>query len=287
MTPFARRIWLKLQAVKQSPKSKEPPEKWLDQKRRAMAQIEEAICFDVSDVHDLLQQTIAAMDSAVNYQNGEPFINHGGLAEMPHGTIWLEWQQKVDAEDLPKLRAVGVPVSPGGSYRLGCGLTYDPDVNVIGITILNSLDITDTMTAEIQLLPDDMCQISAPLQENHGEKTIAMCAGLIAQYVLAGLCIINAPYGIKKDAQPVHKAHAREARQRGFELKPHHVVTIHKTAPPKGMGGTPGHGAPKAFHFVRGHLRRLRNGVTTSVKAHFRGDPRLGILSMPDYKVKP
>lgn len=286
MTPLARRVWLVMDNAKRK-KGSQTPAQFEQEKRAACRQLEDSICFDVSDVRELIGQTVAAMaGTAVKDEAGEYMINHGGLAVMPHHKMWVEWQQSIMPEDVAKLRAEGVDCALSGIYRIGCGLSFDPVSNMIGVLVINSLDIADTMSAELQLLEHDMCQIVVPLNENHNDKDIGMCAGKIAQYALAALCIVNAPYAIKADVQPVHKAQAREARQRGFELKPHHVVTIHKTAPPRGLGGTDGHGAAKAFHFVRGHLRRLGGGKLTSVKAHFRGDPRLGILSMPDYRVK-
>jgi len=47
----------------------------------------------------------------------------------------------------------------------------------------------------------------------------------------------------------------------------------------RGHGGT-----PKAFHFCRGHVRRLSSGVVTRVRAHWRGDPSLGVCQA-DYRV--
>jgi hypothetical protein len=35
------------------------------------------------------------------------------------------------------------------------------------------------------------------------------------------------------------------------------------------------------------HLRHFQSGDHTRVKAHWRGDPRLGICPIPDYKVRP
>ncbi len=285
MTPLARRVWLRMDGITRK-KGSETQAQFDASKRKAMAQLEGSICFDVSDVRNLVSQTVDAMaGTAVDNERG-PTINHGGLAVMPHRLVWVEWMQTALPEDVNEMRSNGVNCALSGNYRLAAGLQYDADLDMIGLLIINSLDLSEIMTAEIQLLDNDMCQIIVPLDENHNSRKISFTAGVVAQYALAALCIVNAPYGIKTDPQPVHKAQAKEARQRGFELKPHYIVTIHKTAPPKGLGGIDGHGAAKAFHFVRGHLRRLSGGVITSVKARFRGDPRLGVLSMPDYRVK-
>ncbi len=45
-------------------------------------------------------------------------------------------------------------------------------------------------------------------------------------------------------------------------------------------------GSPKRFHFVRGHVRRLSEIRVIPVKAHWKGDPRLGLMSLPEYKFK-
>jgi hypothetical protein len=46
----------------------------------------------------------------------------------------------------------------------------------------------------------------------------------------------------------------------------------------KASGGHSGNGSPKAFHSVRGHLRRLAKGNITFVKPHFRGSKEVGIV---------
>ena len=43
-------------------------------------------------------------------------------------------------------------------------------------------------------------------------------------------------------------------------------------------GGHNGNGSPKAFHSVRGHLRRLAKGNVTFIKPHFRGSKEVGTV---------
>jgi hypothetical protein len=102
---------------------------------------------------------------------------------------------------------------------------------------------------------------------------------LFGLYIISALTILNAPYGIKRETPPRHKGHVREAKRKGYELLPHHIITLDKSAPPKEYAVTGAGGSPKAFHFVRAH-RRLVSWTEqryTTVKAHWRGDPRLGI----------
>ena len=45
-----------------------------------------------------------------------------------------------------------------------------------------------------------------------------------------------------------------------------------------GSGGHNGNGSPKAFHSVRGHLRRLAKGKVAFIKPHFRGSKQVGTV---------
>jgi len=45
-----------------------------------------------------------------------------------------------------------------------------------------------------------------------------------------------------------------------------------------GSGGHNGNGSPKAFHSVRGHLRRLATGKVSFIKPHFRGSKQVGTV---------
>lgn len=103
-------------------------------------------------------------------------------------------------------------------------------------------------------------------------------------WVAAAVVLLNAPYGIERETKAPHKGLARQVRHEGLgDLRPAYTVKLSLSAPPSEHLG--GEGSPKAFHFCRGHARTLASGAVTKVRAHWRGDPRLGICPTPDYSV--
>jgi len=287
MTPFLRSIFERAVTIK--PKSKELRDK-------AVIQMQETVCFEMTAVMDLVGQTIETLNgSTIKAHDGRPVVGHGGLLVPPSQYTWFEWQQEntsdepdVDFDIMKDVLIVTINERPK-KYRMGAMVSYDEDSQKLHIDIMSDLDATVVMTSHVEMYDDETCRICCYKSENDSDEHLAKVAGYIGAHVVAMILIINAPYGIKTEAQPVHKAHARQARGLGFELKPHHYITLNKTAPPPKYSGHNPNGPAfhKAFHFVRSHLRHFQKGGTTLVKAHWRGDPRLGICPMPDYKVKP
>jgi len=288
MTPFLRSIFERAVTIK--PKNSTLRDK-------AVIQMQETICFEMTAVMDLVGQTITTLNgSTIKSHDGKPVVGHGGLLVPPSQYTWFEWQQEntsdepdFDMELLDRDTLVVTINAKPRKYRMGAMVEYDEITNELSIDVMSDLDPTVVMTSHVEMYSDETCRICCYGNENDGDRELAKVAGYIGAHVVAMILIINAPYGIKTEAQPVHKAHARVARGLGFELKPHHYITLNKTAPPPKYSGHNPNGPAfhKAFHFVRSHLRHYANNTQTLVKAHWRGDPRLGICPMPDYKVKP
>lgn len=280
MTPLLRQIYVALQSIP-SPASRE----------YALKRCREALCFEVTDVYPLAMETIKTLCQTTEYNIDGPVIPHGGLMVMPHHTVWLEWRLPREGD----LR----------TYRAGCFLmeatSEDDGHHAIVVETTTSELIENrchkSYVGRILVLPDDRCSvagINGSLDDEPDDEEIQRTGGISAIYALAMLLILNAPYGIRQDAQPLHKAHARHARTQGFTLKPHRVVYLDKTRPPptRSTDNPDGPAFHKAFHFVRQHLRHYqptskREAIHTLVKAHWRGDPRLGICPIHDYKVRP
>jgi hypothetical protein len=195
---------------------------------------------------------------------------HGGLLVMPSEFVWLEWRQTDDVT--------------GERYRVGAMLKDCEDSITYEIT--SSIDHTVIFKGRIMYEADECAYVVVKQSQNDDVETCEL-AGLFGVIVVVYLLIINAPYGIDKEPAAVHKVWAKEAKQRGFTLKPYHYVRLSKKPPPSDLAKGQGPAFHKAFHFVRGHLRRYQSGLKVMVKAHWRGDPRLGVCAMPDYKVKP
>jgi len=80
---------------------------------------------------------------------------------------------------------------------------------------------------------------------------------------------------IKKHSDSIYKNKPR------FE----HKELIIKMYDSSGVGGNGGCGEGKALHSVRKHLRTLKSGKKTWVKAHFRGNKSLGVIQK-NYNLK-
>jgi hypothetical protein len=247
--------------------------------QRAIEFCREAICFEMSGVTDLMRETVRAMGtSTITGPDGQTLVGHGGLLVLPSDLTWFEWR-------VPKSLPTDLPERVGGLIT-----REDPEGPInIEFTTEQALLRNQPMIlcAHIREYPDECCRVETYTSE-HDDQIEAEVAGNLGVLTLAGLMILNAPYGIKQEEQPLHKKHARVAQSQGFKLRPHKVVYLDKTRPPP-PEHTSGRHEPafhKAFHFVRTHLRHYRDGSRTMVKAHWRGDPRLGICPIPDYRLR-
>jgi hypothetical protein len=219
--------------------------------------LELSVCFDMSHVADLTYEIKHTFED-----NWNEFHLHGGLAVMPNDACWFEIRDKAN----------------DAKYGWLCLVTVI-NKDEISITVRTFEEISggyESISGIIHV-KDDFVKIlkhagtKFPLTDNTDVQYYSLSS------VIAFMLIINAPYGIKHETPPRHKGHLREARRQGFELLPHHIIKLDRSAPPKEYEAKGKQGSPKAFHFVRSHLRHYTNGDKTVVKAHWRGDPRLGI----------
>jgi hypothetical protein len=233
--------------------------------------LEDALCFECTDVMPLVGETLKALfQTRHEDETKEPILNHGGLAVVPHTTTWLEWH----TEELG---------------RVGILLCQEEQGDEISLGFMREGYYNVSSTCTIKFLPEDDCKLFVYQTASAG-VVAENVAGYSGQVALALLIIINAPYGIEQQINPPHKKWAKEAAAHGVVMCSTRRVYLDKTkAPPPeyagGIGQKGGH--PKQFHFVRRHLRHFQNGTHTIVKPHWRGDPRLGIRKLPEYKVRP
>lgn len=247
MTPFARELLLRGSM----------PKEYSDA-------FKQAICFDMSAVADLTHEIKHLYENDWNNWH-----SHGGLAIAPSEAFWFEIRNTT------------------GKFGWIC-LCFDLENDEKGIVVRTFEEIVscghESVAATIILKNDDVRIVNhsgAAFPTTKSQNTVQYYS---ISSVIAFLLIINAPYGIANTSLQRHKGHVREARRNGFELLPHHIITIDKKAPPEGFGNGVG-GSPKAFHFVRSHGRNYKTGKRSIVKAHWRGDPRLGI-HQSSYAVK-
>lgn len=219
--------------------------------------LSKAKCFDFSSVSELAEATRNTF--SVLEPNGDEIgkISHGELLFCPEKLFWIE---------------ICLDKNPAGFLCVQVNSGID-----IVVPRINAETVILTI-GSILLNSDDTFSIGFDKLENENYLTEA------AFIVAACLIILNAPYGIEKTEAAFHKGFDRSLRKAGVikQLCPYTIIKLAKRVPADKIVGN---GTPKAFHFVRSHLRRYENGIQTTVKAHWRGDPALGILKT-DYKVR-
>lgn len=95
------------------------------------------------------------------------------------------------------------------------------------------------------------------------KNTIRNMARAIMQY-------INCDNIVLERQEPPEKVNRKRRRRGKRELEPYYLCTI--KAPSGAHGGATGRGTEHGYRYdVRGHIRRLKSGKTTWVRAHQRG----------------
>jgi hypothetical protein len=117
-------------------------------------------------------------------------------------------------------------------------------------------------------------------------ETSSDLAGWLRDQLLqvpVALALINEPRMVGREQHAPHRGIERAIERRGllgaFPLHAWTEIKLEISVPASGMGATSdGHilTGSKALHFCRSHLR-VQNGRLVIVRAHWRGDPALGI----------
>lgn len=229
-----------------------------------LAFIPEAVGYDFTNVIDL---SLDVCEQLSNNQNKfDRSVNHGGLFLPPSDKLWLQWKTD-DNKDMAVL------------------FFYEPHnkvANIVAIFIEGKMTLggkTITYNDETLFINED--ERIGDMVHNLEHINLTVRA---AQIAIGSIIVLNSPYGIERDERSAHKGQARELRRQGITLRPHHIIRLSKAAPPD--RAIKGEGSGKAFHFVRSHRRNYQTGKSTTVKAHFRGDPRLGIMGAGPYDVR-
>jgi len=225
--------------------------------------------YDFTAVSDLVLET---SNTLVVKQNLNNEMSHGGLLHLPNGCFYVEI---INNNSRFGLFLEGVAEKGGGAFALRSVITESGAYfDMTGVGIAHNED-KYYLHVEKNLLPDG------------GVNNLRFNDALIlSNLVAACFIVLNAPYGIDLEPAPVHKGQAREAKRQNRKLNPVTIIKLSKTVKPERIVSS-GRGSPKGFHFVRSHSRLVRYPDTyTTVKAHWRGDPALGI-HRANYKVVP
>lgn len=218
--------------------------------RSFLTQLLASACFDLSPVGGIVRETSQELIATLA---AEHRMEHGGLLFAPAGSTWVEMM-------VPGLPRIGALVWP--------------EENAIWFE-----SATRDVSGFLELDEDGEHFSSG----RNGAITTTgsdydMALGVLAAFVASSLLLINAPRGVERHASPPHQGLAREVRKAGFgDLKPIHTIRLSKRTGPIGEPEPAGQGSPKAFHFCRSHLRKLPDGDIIRIRAHWRGDPALGV----------
>lgn len=210
-----------------------------------------AACFTFEGMNDLIRQTSTELADGIDASGQDLLQGDGaGLLVMPAGVAWFE--HKVSGR------------------RLGYLLQETEDE----IGVMHMQEDQDDFLLSFIKLDGERFSIHADTRKGGQDDEVASGAALVAA---AFLTILNAPRGVERVPVEAHRGFARDFRRSGFgELRDGHVVRIDLTPHDDAKHG-PMQGKGKAFHFCRSHRRLLPSGAYTRVRAHWRGDPALGI----------
>lgn len=230
--------------------------------------IASAPTFDMTEVNDLVMATAAELISTVREVGTEkPLIEHGGLLVPPQTFSWFE--------------------SRVGRERFG-SLAHEVEDQIcfFGYALDATGKLHKTPQGYLELNADgehfsvhmDMRWPDQSPRAQHVNTTFGL-------WLAASLLLINAPRGVETANAPAHRGMERQARAAGLgPLADMHTVRLSLSAGHVGGMASEAGQSVKAFHFCRSHIRRLPSGELTRVRAHWRGDPAVGVHA-PTYRV--
>lgn len=216
-------------------------------------------CFDITAVQSVIGETADELRKALK----ENWISHGGLLFLPAKDTWIEYNN--------------------GSGNVGFLLKAGEDgIDFSVLSKRETLRSINGLSGKI-IISGDLFQVGANKGLDLTTRNTLAISGLI---IVAALLLINAPRGVdrKKVSSNYTLASQLKKLRRGPLLQEGYTITL--STIPGDVSGRIGHvnQSPRMFHFCRSHVRNLSEGKTTVVKAHWRGDPSLGIKK-GDYKL--
>lgn len=267
-------------------------------------------CFEVSavlrSVQDVLEQPLRDKDSEKAWGIYEEVATMVPRLFLPSPTTWLEYKHDGRTayvltdrgEGLFKLMMArdngdlwSMPLCEFRARNL-----FEPGERLDVISLLpdREKDLFD-----VGKLPIPKPEDKVPLEVVESRRNLALLSVIrtereisimteVSQMLRTGIMIsvlllnlINTPGLLGLKQRDIHKALARKlyaARVGKYPLRGwSEVVLKHETKVYDGEERLSGTSYHKCLHFVRSHLRHYRDGSTTLIPAHWRGDPALGI----------
>ena len=218
----------------------------------------------------------------VNRSEKPAIIDHGGLAVIPADSFGIEYA--ISTQSGP-LRIQHLCKTMGASIVVMTYVMCGRELMWYGDGVLQQRDDTSfALYYEKFSLPEVGHGLETPDTREYNREQESVAANHLT-IIIAALITLNAKVAIRDTPAPAHsgrqKQIAAKLAGRPYQQRPTHVITINGVLVSQHAGG--GGGSPKAFHFVRGHPRRTRRG-TVPIRAHWRGDPYLGICRA-DYRL--
>lgn len=220
-----------------------------------------ALCFDINEIIPTIYETCDDLARHPTWIDGMAHYDHGGLLFMPAPVVWLEF------------------IGPSGRV----GLLLNEVDEEIGVNLI-ATGLAQQHSAYMERRDGDMYVLrpQAALYGLQDEKTATDAAAIAS----VALMLINAPRGVLRKPQPVHKGLAREAKRHGVgPIREPHKIVLDLSAGCVGDGDAGTSFAERAFHFCRSHVRKLQDGRTIVVRGHWRGNPAIG-TAIGDYVVR-
>lgn len=253
-------------------------------------------CFEISQVMEM----IGALAQAAQEKNAVA----ESVAFLPAPAIWLEFRHDHIRPDNRCVKAIE------GYLLVQKDKTSASCTSLLGFETRGGVSFVPIPLADLPLLaasdPDGWALDSTSAQQDlasaphvpgtprYDASNVDLDQALLdeqhrAYWLYAALSIINSPKIVDQTTRRASSGlQKRLARKAGapFELLPWHEILLDVTPPPGGerqAGDGERLTGPKALHFCRAFLR-IRLGRLERVRAHWRGDPTLG-LSQASYRV--
>lgn len=250
MTPLAHRI------MKQSllPKSK----RTMVDECGLIGLMNDVHCFEVTEVYPLAYAALG--DETFDFDAAKTYAQADEAKFLPAPNTWIEWEQD----------------SPDGRIRTG-HLIAEMERGIAVAVALERADGGPIVTGREIAMTEWGLNPADKRGHSGNEELLGTSIVLVA--------MINAPkvFGRRQhmpNARLERKLLARRGEIGKFPLHAWTEIKLEVTRPPENLSDGEIHEAhltgQKAYHFCRAHLR-IKNGRVEFVKAHWRGDPSLGI----------
>lgn len=239
--------------------------------------------------HELIR---SAPRFRVEGSTAELLVEIAGKKDIQESARYVFWPGEATWLEM-KLPAVGLNCEVGLLFKSRTGSLVEGD---IALCCIAGTDAKPRSSVETAFLD---CNLKTPpfitlakrpqpspffshiWSEDHPDSLMSD----LRRVIIATLCLLSSPgrYELREvDFNRLNRARARSGK---WPLLAYKEVRIAIAGTPPTVTPASGHGAARALHWVRAHLRLYR-GKVILVSPHWRGDPQLGV-KRPAYVITP